>query len=104
MFVLIWRFRALAGKAAEFRDAYGPGGAWALFGRGAGYLGTELFESATDAATYLTVDRWESAEAWQEFLQAWPEDYAARRDVRAVDRDGSRDRRVSDRRFLEARC
>ena len=78
MFVRIWRFRAQAGKAAEFRDAYGPGGAWALlFLRGSGYLGTELYESTTEAATFLTVDRWESAEAWEAFLRAWPEDYAA---------------------------
>jgi len=78
MFVRIWQFRARADKTTEFRDAYGPGGAWAmLFRRGPGYLGTELFESTTDATTYITVDRWESAEAWQAFLCAWSEDYAA---------------------------
>jgi heme-degrading monooxygenase HmoA len=78
MFMRIWQLRARADKNAEFRECYGPGGAWAvLFRRGAGYLGTELFESTTEAASYLAVDRWESAEAWQKFLRAWSEDYAA---------------------------
>lgn len=78
MFVRIWLFRARPDKAAEFRAAYGSPGAWAsLFRRAPGYLGTELLESTTDPTTYLTVDRWESAEAWAAFLRAWPEEYAA---------------------------
>jgi heme-degrading monooxygenase HmoA len=78
MFVRIWQFRARPEKAGEFQTVYGSSGAWAqLFGRAAGYLGTELLESATDSATFLTVDRWESAEAWAAFLSAWPEEYAA---------------------------
>jgi heme-degrading monooxygenase HmoA len=78
MFVRIWQFRARADKTTEFRECYAPGGAWAvLFRRGGGYLGTELFASTTDAATFITVDRWESTEAWQAFLRAWSEDYSA---------------------------
>jgi heme-degrading monooxygenase HmoA len=78
MFVRIWQFRARPDKADEFRSAYGLAGAWAsLFGRAAGYLGTELLESTTEPTTYLTVDRWESAEAWAALLRVWPEDYAA---------------------------
>jgi heme-degrading monooxygenase HmoA len=43
----------------------------------AGFLGTELLQSSAEPDTYLTLDRWESAEAWAAFLQAHPEDYAA---------------------------
>jgi heme-degrading monooxygenase HmoA len=78
MYLRIWQYRVRPDKADEFRNVYGPSGAWAdLFGRVAGYQGTELFQSATEPDTYLTLDRWESAEAWAAFLQAHPEDYAA---------------------------
>ena len=78
MFTRIWEFRCRDDKAVEFRAAYGADGAWArLFRRGAGYLGTELLESTVDPARHITIDRWESAAAWQAFLAAWRDDYAA---------------------------
>ena len=78
MFVRVWQFHARADKTAEFRAAYGSNGDWAaLFRRGAGYLGTEFLESTAGQGVYITVDRWESAEAWQAFLREWSADYAA---------------------------
>lgn len=78
MLVRIWQFRVRPDKADEFRTAYGSDGDWAgLFRRAAGYLGTELLESTTDPSTYLTVDRWESMEAWAAFMRQWREEYAA---------------------------
>lgn len=78
MFVRIWQFLVQPDKADGFRAAYGPDGTWArLFERAAGYLGTELLGSTTDPNTYLTVDRWESSEAWEVFLRQWQEDYSA---------------------------
>lgn len=77
MFVRVWEFLVRPGKANEFLVAYGPSGTWAkLFERVAGYLGTELLHSTTHPNLYLTVDRWESAEAWAAFLRAWGDDYA----------------------------
>jgi heme-degrading monooxygenase HmoA len=78
MFVRIWRFQARTEKAEQFRAAYGSSGAWAaLFRRGAGYLGTECLASTVDPTVYVTVDRWESADAWAAFLREWSDDYAA---------------------------
>ena len=78
MFVRIWKFHVLPGKHQEFEAAYGPTGPWPqLFGRVAGYCGTELLTDAGDSNTYFTIDWWESAEAWASFLRAWGEDYAA---------------------------
>jgi heme-degrading monooxygenase HmoA len=78
MFVRIWRFRVQPEKADEFRVAYSPAGPWAeLFGRVAGYCGTELLRSTGDPNTYFTIDLWESSETWAAFLRAWGEDYAA---------------------------
>lgn len=77
MFVRIWQFHVRPEKEAEFRAAYSPAGSWAqLFGRVAGYCGTELLQSANDPTTYFTLDLWESPEAWAAFLRAWGEDYA----------------------------
>ena len=78
LFVRIWQFRVAPDRADEFREVYGPNGAWAaLFRREIGFHGTELFQSATDPNTWLTIDTWESAEAWAAFLRAWGDDYAA---------------------------
>ncbi len=73
----IWRFRVRPDRTVEFREAYGPDGAWArLFRRARGYRGTELLRS-TDENTYVTVDRWDSAAEWDTFLETWREEYAA---------------------------
>jgi heme-degrading monooxygenase HmoA len=78
MFVRIWEFRVPSEKADEFRAVYGANGEWArLFRREAAFLGTELLHSTTHPNIFLTVDRWDSAEAWAAFLRAWGEDYAA---------------------------
>jgi hypothetical protein len=48
MFVRIWQFRVAPEKADEFRRVY-----------------------------FLTIDRWDSAEAWAAFRRAWGDEYAA---------------------------
>jgi heme-degrading monooxygenase HmoA len=78
VFVRIWQFRARPDKAAEFRAVYGPLGEWAALFRGRpGYVGTELLESTSEPTAYVTLDRWESAEAWEGFLRIWAKEYAA---------------------------
>jgi heme-degrading monooxygenase HmoA len=78
LFVRIWQFRVASEKADEFREVYGPDGAWAvLFRREIGFLRTELLHSTTHPNIFLTVDSWDSAEAWAAFLRAWGDDYAA---------------------------
>jgi hypothetical protein len=78
MFVRIWQFRVPSERADEFRAVYGPAGEWAtLFSREIAFLGTELLQSATHPNIFLTIDRWDSAEAWAAFLRAWGDDYAA---------------------------
>ena len=53
----------------EFERAYGPEGEWSeFFRRGAGYIGTELLRDVENPGRYLVVDRWESREAYQAFV------------------------------------
>lgn len=76
-FVRIWQFRVASEKANEFQEVYGPDGAWAaLFRREAAFLGTELLHSATHPNVFVTIDSWDSIEAWAAFLRAWGDDYA----------------------------
>jgi quinol monooxygenase YgiN len=78
MFIRIWQFRVPAEKADEFRAVYDPNGEWArLFRRETAFLGTELLQSATHPDVFLTIDRWDSIEAWAAFLRAWGDEYAA---------------------------
>ena len=73
---MVWEFRVKAGREAEFERRYGPEGDWAqLFRRSPAYHGTELLHDTADARRYLTVDRWESAKAFEAFKQRTAEAY-----------------------------
>ena len=75
MHVVLWRYRVRAGREPEFEAAYGDKGSWTLFFAGAeGFLGTELMRGSD--GTYLTVDRWASAEAFREFHEIHAARYA----------------------------
>jgi heme-degrading monooxygenase HmoA len=75
MHVILWRFRAVAGREAEFEAAYGDEGTWVRFFRsGRGFLGSELMRG-TDGI-YLTIDRWVSEDAFREFREAHADAYA----------------------------
>ncbi len=70
MFLRIWRLRPALGRDGDFRGVYGPGGDWArLFALAPGFLGTVLLRGGDDSPDYLTVDRWESAQAWRDFRE-----------------------------------
>jgi len=66
---------------ADFERVYGPEGEWAEFFRsGAGYVGTELLRDVETSGRYLVVDRWESREAYQAFVDAHRDEYMRRVD------------------------
>jgi heme-degrading monooxygenase HmoA len=72
------------GEPADFEQEYGPEGAWsAFFKGGAGYIGTELLRDLEIPHRYLVVDRWESREAYNEFVSANREEYMRRVDESA---------------------
>ena len=76
MFVVIWELVIAEEKTAAFEAAYGSQGSWAkLFGTSPAHLGTELLKDAYIAGTYLTIDRWESEEAFRAFRKEHDADY-----------------------------
>ena len=79
MLVLVFSYEAR--DPAEFERVYGPEGEWAeFFRRAAGYVGTELLRDREQPGRYLVPDRWESAEAYNAFVEAFQTAYMARVD------------------------
>jgi len=75
-FVYIWTYRVSLQRADEFRRLYGPEGAWVrLFRQAPGYLGTELYRDRDDGDRYLSIDRWESEEAFRDFRSRFAEEF-----------------------------
>ena len=64
-----------------FERVYGPNGDWAQFFRqGHGYVGTELLRDVETPGRYLVVDRWETREAYNDFVERHREEYMRRVD------------------------
>ena len=78
MFVVVWQFEIAEEKIPAFEAAYGPDGNWAqLFRKSSDYRGTELLRDAYVSGSYLTVDRWESEEAFRAFRKDHDAEYEA---------------------------
>ena len=75
-YATLWEFIVTAARQAEFEAHYGPDGTWArLFRLADGYLGTELLRDRGNSLRYLTIDRWESREAFEAFRRAHGAEY-----------------------------
>ncbi|HVA34133.1 MAG TPA: antibiotic biosynthesis monooxygenase [Candidatus Baltobacteraceae bacterium] len=76
MIEVFYRYRVHAQQVQAFEHAYGPTGPWAqLFSRGPGYLRTRLFRHKSDPQIYITIDVWESKQAYDEFRAANADEY-----------------------------
>ena len=73
----LWEFLVDAARVVEFERHYGPEGTWvALFRRARGYLGTWLLRDPADPLRFVTLDRWESADAYTAFRANYAGEYA----------------------------
>jgi heme-degrading monooxygenase HmoA len=69
MLIRVWQYDVRADGLARFEAAYRGDGDWAaLFGQNRGFVGVDLYASVDTPGRYLTVDRFESSDAWNEFL------------------------------------
>ena len=69
MIEILWEFVVHEDKKEEFERHYSPQGTWAqLFGRSPAYHGTTLL--AGENNRYITCDRWDSREDYEEFRLA----------------------------------
>lgn len=68
----------------SFEEAYGPGGEWAQFFKSArGYIGSELLRDIEQPGRYVVIDRWESADTYNDFIDANRDEYMRRSDETA---------------------
>jgi heme-degrading monooxygenase HmoA len=78
VFVRVWEYEVPGDRAEAFTAAYAADGAWGeLFGRAAGFLGTELYRDAARADRFLTIDLWQDEQNWRSFLNAFGSAYEA---------------------------
>jgi hypothetical protein len=78
MFTTVWEFEVPEVRRAEFERIYGPDGEWVrLFRQGGGFRETVLFRDVNRPGTYLTLDRWTSRAAYEEFRIVHAAAYAA---------------------------
>jgi heme-degrading monooxygenase HmoA len=68
-------------RSGDFERVYGPEGEWAQFFRqGRGYVGTELLRDVEQPGRYVVVDRWDSREAYNGFVDRHRDEYMRRVD------------------------
>ena len=76
MYAIVWTYTVRPEKVDAFVSAYGPAGAWGqLFMAAEGYLGTELLRSEERSDDFITIDRWESRDAFVAFMGASADAY-----------------------------
>ena len=77
MFLTLWEFEVKSGCEELFEQAYGPEGRWVgLFRRDARYRGTRLLRDLGRERVYVTMDSWESRQAYEEFRRQRAAEYA----------------------------
>lgn len=77
-YAYIWEYRVRPEHVAEFERAYAPDGDWVqLFRHADGYLRTELHRDRRQSHRYVTIDYWESAEAWETFRGRMSQEFEA---------------------------
>jgi len=78
MFVALWEYEVKPGGEERFEKAYGPDGDWVrLFQSDAHYHETRLMQDSLRLGVYLTMDFWESREAYGEFMAGHRKEYEA---------------------------
>ena len=84
MFTTIWEYEVPEARRAEFEATYGGEGEWVrLFRRAPGFRETVLLRSVSSPLTYVTLDRWASRAAYEEFRIVHAAAYAALDEVTA---------------------
>lgn len=77
-YAIVWEFLVPEDQTASFEAAYGPDGPWPqLFARAPGFLEVRLLRCHDRAGRYLTMDRWQSASAFEDFKHQFANEYQA---------------------------
>lgn len=67
-YTYMWEYVVRPDRVDEFERLYGPNGEWSeLFRESAAYIQTELHRDRRQPNRYVTVDHWESYDAWRDW-------------------------------------
>jgi heme-degrading monooxygenase HmoA len=78
MVKIVWEFQVRSGREEEFELFYNGEGLWAmLFRRSPDYFGTKLMRDLNTPGRYVTVDKWDSSQAFPEFKKSVEFEYDA---------------------------
>ena len=70
MFIVIWKFKIRKSREKDFLGLYGNNGEWVrMFKGGRGYVATELIKDVFESDIYITIDRWQSRDLYEKFLE-----------------------------------
>ena len=73
----LWEYSVKPERFRDFERIYGPNGEWAqLFRRSPAYRGTTLLRDSAASARYLTLDHWDSEQAFLQFKASFAREYA----------------------------
>jgi heme-degrading monooxygenase HmoA len=73
----LWEFIVEPEQVEEFERHYGSEGSWvALFRQAPGYIQTLFLRDSMASHRFVTIDRWESADAHRNFPSAFSVQYA----------------------------
>ncbi|HTX59334.1 MAG TPA: antibiotic biosynthesis monooxygenase [Verrucomicrobiae bacterium] len=76
MIEVFFRYRVHPAQTRAFEHAYGPAGPWAqLFKCDPGYRRTRLFRHKADEHIYISIDVWDSKEAYDRFRSEHADEY-----------------------------
>jgi heme-degrading monooxygenase HmoA len=74
----MWEYEVKETERDGFLEAYGREGPWVrLFRRHEGYIRTELFQDLNNRERFVTIDYWDSEEAWKTFRSAASDEFEA---------------------------
>ena len=77
-YLYIWEYLVPPAKTHTFERLYGPEGNWVqLFRRAPGYLRTDLHRDRSNPQRFVTIDYWESYDAWQAFRRQFAQEFEA---------------------------
>ncbi len=72
----LWEFHVHPECQSEFERRYGTEGSWvALFRQAPGYIETLLLRDRSQTLRYVTIDRWDSLEAYRAFRSEFSRQY-----------------------------
>jgi quinol monooxygenase YgiN len=75
-YTYLWEFIVEPEHVEEFERHYGPQGSWVeLFRLAPGYIQTLLLRDSSEPRRFVTIDRWENAEAYNKFRADFSRQY-----------------------------